>query len=806
MTAQRRSGTPTATPSASQRWTLTIRFDSDWHCGTGQGQAGGVDRTVSRDRDGLPHVPAKHLKGMWRDGCERAAYGLDDGTRGGWTVLVERLFGPGPAAGRAPEDASGRVVVGDANLPPDWREALRAIPGRSPRLRTMLRDGLTLTRFGVAIDGSTRTARDDMLREVEVARAGLAVTADCELPAPLPWQAELVLLAGLQLLDHLGAKRRRGLGRCVVTVDDANALTTLIRKYGQEIESFRVEDARALLPTAGEGRSERPGDEGAVPGGDDSAAGQSGRWSRRATVRLLTRQPLLATRTVLGNTVLGHEFVPGATLLPLVAPALGAEAARLLREGRVVVTDANPVIDGRRASRTPLTVASADKGRAWQDEGNALDLIRPPDEVPTGVKPIGGWSAPVDRGFWWQGSTSVSRAHAVIEDVDQRTGEEGMFVYQAISAGTPLEFEIWDDGCLDNTWAGQTRLPGQAAIGRSRLSGYGAVDVTVEGVDPVVDETPGDETLKEFVLTLGSDAVIVDDTGLPDPTAAGLTRWLQDELNRGSSSAPVTLAVHSTRVTVVRRDSWHGALSAPKTTVVALQAGSVVRVIADPAVSRDRLQGVIDAGVGSLHVEGFGRARLQAVDKVISKPKVTRPRASFVGPAAGSTPLPADEAWRVMVRQVWRDEIHRRVVDAAGGTTLRESLIAPSVSLSQLGSLREAARGGASAVCRWVASARARKSSLDAWGKARLDRIEGLAGGGPPPPAESEAALPKWLNEQIRVSNLAVPDDLGGNDTDEVLAIIVGELTRRQMLVTQKEAAVADEGAVEVGATSGGEH
>ena len=30
-----------------------------------------------RDADGLPFVPAKTLRGIWRDACERVAYGLD---------------------------------------------------------------------------------------------------------------------------------------------------------------------------------------------------------------------------------------------------------------------------------------------------------------------------------------------------------------------------------------------------------------------------------------------------------------------------------------------------------------------------------------------------------------------------------------------------------------------------------------------------------------------------------------------------------------------------------------------------------
>src|SRR5690554_4168640 len=89
----------------SAQWTLndtfTIRLTmlSDWHVGSGTGRPGNVDRVVARDADGLPYVPAKTLRGIWRDACERLARGLDGGTDGEWSSLVDRVFGSQPALG-----------------------------------------------------------------------------------------------------------------------------------------------------------------------------------------------------------------------------------------------------------------------------------------------------------------------------------------------------------------------------------------------------------------------------------------------------------------------------------------------------------------------------------------------------------------------------------------------------------------------------------------------------------------------------------------------------------------------------------
>jgi len=89
---------------------VRVTLQSDWHVGRGTGRPGHVDRLIARDADGLPFIPAKTLKGMWRDACERLCWGLDDGRAGAWSLVVDRLFGSQPAlaarngpAGGAPQ-------------------------------------------------------------------------------------------------------------------------------------------------------------------------------------------------------------------------------------------------------------------------------------------------------------------------------------------------------------------------------------------------------------------------------------------------------------------------------------------------------------------------------------------------------------------------------------------------------------------------------------------------------------------------------------------------------------------------------
>jgi CRISPR-associated protein Csx10 len=98
----------------SNHWPLPERFrvrltmESDWHVGSGMGRPGNIDRLIVRDADGLPFVPAKTLRGIWRDACERLCRGLDVGSLGGWSRWVDRLFGSQPGLAKRRDDEESR--------------------------------------------------------------------------------------------------------------------------------------------------------------------------------------------------------------------------------------------------------------------------------------------------------------------------------------------------------------------------------------------------------------------------------------------------------------------------------------------------------------------------------------------------------------------------------------------------------------------------------------------------------------------------------------------------------------------------
>ncbi len=165
--------------------TLTLHLDSDWHCGTGLGVPGGVDKVINTDHDGLPFVPGKTLTGVWRDACELVAAALDGSTEagaaaGGWHAWVDVLFGSQPVltdaaqpAQQAPRPAA--VSVRPARYPGALAAALR------PTARRPLRDATTFVRPGVKIDPRTGRAADAFLRFEQMTRSGVQLTATATL-------------------------------------------------------------------------------------------------------------------------------------------------------------------------------------------------------------------------------------------------------------------------------------------------------------------------------------------------------------------------------------------------------------------------------------------------------------------------------------------------------------------------------------------------------------------------------------------------------------------------------------------------
>ena len=196
---------------------LKIDIQSYWHAGTGRGQGSDVDALVHRDKNGIPCLPGRTVKGLLRDAVTRWEAFAGESAEG--KPLVEQLFGKpsddeGDTETDTPMSGFGLLRVSDATLRADELFYLRQAGSEQ------LVSGLFRSLHATKINPDTGTAEDQSLRGIEVA-------------IPLTLYAEILEVSGvgtvdnwvdkitpaLSLIQAVGAHRTRGLGRAVVKLE-----------------------------------------------------------------------------------------------------------------------------------------------------------------------------------------------------------------------------------------------------------------------------------------------------------------------------------------------------------------------------------------------------------------------------------------------------------------------------------------------------------------------------------------------------------------------------------------------------------
>lgn len=194
----------------------TLRFFSEWHCGSGLAAGADLDALVVKDRDGLPYVPGRTLKGLVREAVENVLFfhaGADLASEE--ARLFVETFGNAddPDWNRMPSDADSADLArkGSAFFSnAEFSEAIRA---------ALLREGLVSYlyngRASTAINAEG-VAKAHSLRRVETA-------VPCELAGTILGVPEAfadTLKRGLRFIKCLGLDRNRGLGRCEFIVEE----------------------------------------------------------------------------------------------------------------------------------------------------------------------------------------------------------------------------------------------------------------------------------------------------------------------------------------------------------------------------------------------------------------------------------------------------------------------------------------------------------------------------------------------------------------------------------------------------------
>jgi len=577
---------------------LRVTLKSDWHIGTGVGRPGDVDALIARDGDDFPCIPAKSLTGVLRDAAENLARELGKD----WPDLVNEVFGDQPGLPSSRSESSPRpsaISVRLARLSDAFRSALSD---------TRLRQNLTIVRSSTSID-AFGVARDDTLRSIEVARAGLQLTAPVRLEPRWSDEAETMkysaaktveyfIAAAARLVETVGGRRRRGLG---------NAEVRLFRN-GVEVVPDDGDWSAALPVNPPPSRTNTSDSRRGRLVSSVTQRSHEGGVTTRLVVTALS--PLLLASEVRGNQWSTVDYIGGNLLLPIVHRALvacGVDAEAAIRHQHVIVRRGNPVLSDERLLPAPF-IFEEEKGYKSQPWKNSRDVEISGDKSAGVYKPVrGGWVG--ENGLRARGVAVEEYSHNTIDDTTQSTGTAGLYSYRVVAAHQTFASELWLSDALheeiESSESLLRELSTEHSVGRSKKDDYGRVRIEASPLSDWRSLQPVESSrtkIEMIEMWCGSDVLLLNSALRQEPTAEQLTETV-------ARTVGVRLRYEADRSVIRTRrlDSWSAAWSLPRHTLSCISAGSVV--VASLAEPSD-IQLPPRIAVGERRTEGFGEILL----------------------------------------------------------------------------------------------------------------------------------------------------------------------------------------------------
>lgn len=169
-----------------------IEFFSNWHCGSGLAAGADVDALVIKDKDRLPYIPGRTIKGLLREAASAITDDLE---------TVDMVFG---ISGNDANHKVGTSFFSNAVLPSAECKYIL-----EQKLQSLLYESFSST----SIDENGIT-KDHSLRKIET-------VVPCKLEGVIlsvPEEALQKVEDAMSFIKRLGTGRNRGYGRCKITI------------------------------------------------------------------------------------------------------------------------------------------------------------------------------------------------------------------------------------------------------------------------------------------------------------------------------------------------------------------------------------------------------------------------------------------------------------------------------------------------------------------------------------------------------------------------------------------------------------
>jgi crispr-associated ramp protein len=186
-----------------------IKFYSEWHCGSGLASGAALDALVVKDKDRLPYVPGKTIKGLVREAVENILFWREE-IVAKRALFVETFGNAEDKAWDITDDSevnkmsTGKAFFGNAEL----SDNIKAVIKKND-LENYLYRNITSTAIEEGV------AKPNSLRQIET-------VVPCELEGKIwsvPDDFVEQIKDGLKYIKRLGTNRNRGLGRCDVIIE-----------------------------------------------------------------------------------------------------------------------------------------------------------------------------------------------------------------------------------------------------------------------------------------------------------------------------------------------------------------------------------------------------------------------------------------------------------------------------------------------------------------------------------------------------------------------------------------------------------
>ncbi len=176
-----------------------IEFFSDWHCGSGLAAGADLDLLAIRDKNGMPFVPGKTMKGLVREATENYIQFKDPDQE-----IPQNLFGI--ESKQDIDEAASCMFFSNANLARDEYETI--VAHRAQEFMFRKKASTSIDADGIA--------QNHTLRKIQTVIPCTLVGEMINVPDE--WVGTIEKSFGF--IKHMGLNRNRGLGRCKITKID----------------------------------------------------------------------------------------------------------------------------------------------------------------------------------------------------------------------------------------------------------------------------------------------------------------------------------------------------------------------------------------------------------------------------------------------------------------------------------------------------------------------------------------------------------------------------------------------------------